>query len=387
MQQWVLHSQLLVAIQDNDLESANDVLQQDNMDADVRFSIGSGNQIPAICLCVERGLYEMSKVLIAYGCSINQVDDCGYTPLHLAVSHQFVDLVRLLIGHRANVNSVSNYGQTPLHLAAQQSSLEIVQCLIDAGANLEKKDRDGRSALSVACICNQRQVAKYLIEIGCDVNCVDNCSNSPLLHAVNAGLALNYELIAVLLEAGADPNHSNKYGHTALVTVVRRGSEHSLDGLLSVQDLIDHGSHLDITSDPSSVGECPVHLSISRGQDRITEALVRAGSDLNIRNQRGFSPLHRVAREGKVDLVKLLIAAGADTRLPKQFWIDEGGTVREITNAELKRVLQERTGTVPSLKHSSRVTFRKWLGRHADAVIKQLNLPNRIRQYLLLNEF
>lgn len=123
MQLWTLHSKLLLAIQDNDLERAEDILRQGVVDPDVKFSIGHGSNVPAICLCVERGLYQMAKLLIEYGCSVNQVDDSGYTALHFSVSHQFLDLVKLLIANRANVNAVSNYGQTALHLACQQSSV------------------------------------------------------------------------------------------------------------------------------------------------------------------------------------------------------------------------------------------------------------------------
>lgn len=123
MEIWTLHSNLLLAIQDNDLESAEDILRQDHVDPDVKFNMGYGNQVPAICLCVERGLYQMAKLLIDYGCSVNQTDDLGYSPLHFAASHQFMDLMKLLVTNRANVNSVSNYGHTPLHLACQQSSV------------------------------------------------------------------------------------------------------------------------------------------------------------------------------------------------------------------------------------------------------------------------
>lgn len=257
--------------------------------------------------------------------------------------------------------------------------------LVEGGSNLEKKDRDGRTPLALACICNQRAVAKYLVSAGADVNSMDNCGNTSLLHAMNSGLTLNYELISMLLHAGADPNVCNKYGHTPLITAVRRGSEHSLDGLLTVRDLIDHGCDLNET-DHASYGESAIHLSISRGQDRITEALVRAGSDVNARNQRGFSPLHRLAREGKTDMVKLLIAAGADTRLPKQFFVDEAGVVRQIADPELRHLLQSRTGCFPSLKHLARVSIRRFLERRADHVIRHLNLPSTLRQYLLLLE-
>ena len=128
MHLWTLHSNLLLAIQDNDLDRAEDILRQDKVDPDVKFSIGAGSNVPALSLCVERGLYQMAKLLIDYGCSVNQVDDSGYTALHFSVSHQFVDLVRLLISNRANVNAVSNYGQTALHLACQQSSVGQYSC-------------------------------------------------------------------------------------------------------------------------------------------------------------------------------------------------------------------------------------------------------------------
>ena len=137
MQLWTLTSKLLLAIQDNDLEAAEDLLRQGSVDADTRFSMGHGSQVPAICLCVERGLYQMAKLLIDYGCSVNQVDDSGYTALHFSVSHQFLDLVKLLIANRANVNAVSNYGQTALHLACQQSSVGesvCVACLLIDGS-------------------------------------------------------------------------------------------------------------------------------------------------------------------------------------------------------------------------------------------------------------
>lgn len=217
------------------------------------------------------------------------------------------------------------------------------------------------------------------------MNTSDNCGNTPLLHAINSGLSLNFDIISLLLEGGANPNHCNKYGQTALITAVRRSSEHCLDGLLTVKDLIDHGCDLN-DCEPSTFGETALHLAISRGQDRITETLVRSGSNVNSRNQRGYSPLHRLAREGKVDLVKLLIAAGADVTLPKQFWVDEEGTVRQIHEPQLRALLAEQTGCFPSLKHLARVRLRRWLERRADVVIKQLNLPNTLRQYLLLME-
>lgn len=123
MQVWTLHSQLLLSIEDNDLEAADSILKLPEIDPDVKFKISSNNNVPAISLAIERGHYDMAKLLIGYGSSVNLVDDCGCTPLHFAVNNQNVRLLKLLIANRANVNFVSYFGQTPIHLAAALSSV------------------------------------------------------------------------------------------------------------------------------------------------------------------------------------------------------------------------------------------------------------------------
>jgi serine/threonine-protein phosphatase 6 regulatory ankyrin repeat subunit A len=382
---WGLHSSLLIAIQENDIEGAKEVLRQESVDADVSFfHNGRSYGTPALCLCVERGLYDMTKLFISYGCSVNAPDDNGYTALHFSCSHQFADIVTLLVSNRANVNAVSNLSQTPLHLASQQSSLEIVKTLVSHGANVNKRDADGKTALSIACICNQTDIVTFLIKSGADVNAIDTTLNSPLLHAVNAGLSLNYELIKVLLEAGADANRVNDLGCSPLFTVIRRSSEHDLNGFLSLEALIEYNVDLNKKHPPMN-DETALHLSISRCQDTLTESLIRAGVDVNERNTRdNYSPLHRLSREGKKDLVEVILAAGADVSLPKTFYVDESGVRRDIQDPEIRNLLESKAGKAPSLKHLSRLALRRWLERRADRVIKQLFLPISLKEYLLL---
>lgn len=277
-------------------------------------------------------------------------------------------------------------------------SAEIVSNLVEAGANVEKRDCDGRTPLAMACVCNQVSIVTYLVKVvKVNVNTLDNCGNSPLLHAINCGLSLNYDLISSLLDAGANVNHVNQHGTSPLFTAIRRSSEHSLDSILTVQGLIQSGVHLNHPE--PGLGESPLHLSISRGQDSITEALIRAGADVNAVNASGHSALHRLAQEEKTELVHLLLAAGARVDLRKSFWLDESGIgVREFKNLQLRQLLGLQSPTqlygrhsaipakVSSLKHLSRVAIRKWLERKADVVIKQLPMPKTLKHYLLLLE-
>ncbi|XP_054162275.1 putative ankyrin repeat protein RF_0381 [Oppia nitens] len=358
------------------------------VDSDVRFYSGT-HHMPALCLCAQRGHLDLVKLLLKYGCSTNQVDTNGRSALHFACNHLFVEIVKLLIANRATLNMASNYGHIPLHLAAQQPSLELVRLLVESGSDLEKKDLDGRTPLVLAILNNQFEIVEFLVLQGSDVNTVDNCGNTPLLHAINSGLSINPEIVKILLQAGANPNISNNYGLNPLITTIRRSSDHTLDGQDTVRHLIDHNCDLNIYEYDSAIcGESALHLAISRNQDRITEMLIRAGADVNVPNQMGLTPISRLVKEGKIDLIKLMIASGADTNLNRNLSLNEAVLRNHLINNdnEVNKLIVDQSHCFLRLKHLCRVRLRSWLERRADYVIKQTPIPSTIRRYLLLND-
>lgn len=119
MQQWTLYSRFQTAIQFNDLTAAECLLRK-GIDSDYRF----GNaRTPALCMSSKSGHYDLVRLLIDHGCSVNQSDENGFTALHFACIYIFVEIARLLVQHRANLEAVNLYGCTPLHLAVQHKSL------------------------------------------------------------------------------------------------------------------------------------------------------------------------------------------------------------------------------------------------------------------------
>lgn len=259
---------------------------------------------------------------------------------------------------------------------------EIVQELIDGGAELDKEDSRGRSPLSLACIHNQSRVVEIFLNAGANVNHEDKDGDSPLLHTIKSGLCLNSNIVGTLLKAGANPNHMNSFGQTPLTFTVRRCSETNLEGQVAVKQLIDHNCHVNV-QEAGPFGENAIHLAISRGQDRITEMLIRAGCDLSCVNQFGATPLERVCKEGKIDLVKLMLAAGSPVNLSQSYW--DYFECYQSDDEPLRETLRSHANTTQNLKHFCRVRLRNLWGRRSDEIVEKINLPSCIKEYLRLN--
>lgn len=69
----------------------------------------------------------------------------------------------------------------------------------------------------------------------------------------------------------------------------------------------------------------PIHSAVASGDIGVVEALVRAGADLDARQQAGYTPLMGAAAQGASTIVERLLAAGARRRLAD----DDGRTAAD----------------------------------------------------------
>lgn len=88
---------------------------------------------------------ETCQLLIDAGATVNQEDDDGYSPLHLAAAHGYLEVAELLIANGANVNAVDHQKQTPLHMAADAGQPDMCELLLNKGAELKVLDIARRS--------------------------------------------------------------------------------------------------------------------------------------------------------------------------------------------------------------------------------------------------
>jgi ankyrin repeat protein len=216
----------------------------------------------------------------------------GETALMWAVAEGHAEMARELIAHGADVNARSNVnrwerqttseprekwlplgGLTPLLFAARQGCLDCAQVLV------------GKSA---------------------DVNAVDPTGISPSLMAIING---HYDVAGFLLEKGADPNLADETGRTALYSAVDfhtmpqdnrpapRVTGNRLTAMDLVKLLVQKGANVNAPLHKQQ----PYRAKLDRGDDTMLTT--------------GATPVLRAAKAGDVEVIRFLLAHGADPKL------------------------------------------------------------------------
>ncbi|CAE1312967.1 unnamed protein product [Acanthosepion pharaonis] len=122
-------------------------------------------------------------------------------------------------------NSLDDWPGQMIHQAAIYNNSELMQCLLegDEVANINNVDGIGRTAVYTAVTNQSMECLKHLIRHGANINLPGGpkCQNNTPLHiAVKEGL---YDMVVMLLEAGAEINNLDKFNMTPLKVAELKG--------------------------------------------------------------------------------------------------------------------------------------------------------------------
>ncbi len=284
--------------------------------------------------------FEITKILIKYS---NNPD--GLPPLLYAIKRNDFTAVKIMLKYGADPHTRAlcsiYWGQpgTPMEYACAYSTVEMVSIFLESGVTAESSPSGNQvinSPFLVATAFNNIHVLNFLISIGFE----KSISQSTLNWALYTAAMKEYTtVVEILLKNGANPldplpTFRNKCCWQLLSSNVGILALFIKCGFVNVDfNEIVQGSPLyHRFIDSSEVNEvftllfekgklnldakdshgCTiVHRAVERGNVLLLDWLVKAGADLNIKNNAGRAPL-TIAKEVRQELVCYLIEKGAN---------------------------------------------------------------------------
>lgn len=164
--------------------------------------------------------------LLAQGADVNTRDAQGRTPAMSATYAKRAQTVKALIEAGADVNIRDGMLNNPFLYAGAEGLLDILKLTVEAGADPKLTNRYGGTALIPAAERGHVDVVKYLLtHTRIDVNHVNNLGWTALLEAIilSDGGPRHQEIVALLIQHGADVNLPDRSGRTPLRHARERG--------------------------------------------------------------------------------------------------------------------------------------------------------------------
>ena len=191
--------------------------------------------------------------------------------------------------------------------APEPKNLKSIVALLGSGTSPHARDALGRSLLSNAAARGNAQMVGFLLQKGANPNTPDADGSLVLGRAIEED---HLEVVRLLMAKGAKVNTVSQGGDTKgmppLILAVLG------DNIQITKILIQAGA--DIKAIDPRLGNTALGWACGIGNVALARLLLDKGSPVDWRNSMGITPLMGAAMAGKPELVKLLIARGANVR-------------------------------------------------------------------------
>lgn len=318
-------SPLFLAAQSGDLDSFRVLFSGCTLPQSFRHAIHAacaGGNLKIVTMLLN--LSETHPMLLDRDASpVNERQETGETPLHVACSSRHKEVVKRLLERGADYNAESSktvnvplgreadylvqssFGKTPLHIASENGDVEIVNLLLLSGASIVVPDSLEDTPLHSAIDNGHVEVVVRLldhahdaadVDLGVIINAPGSGGFTPLHLAVLRG---HVHLAKLCLDRGANVHATDGLlGYTPMHHVCSYESQFSameilqnmrvLAKLLLLHDL-DRSTALDTSLDRST----PLMLASNNGHKKLVKLILKyAPGSVMDRDKNGLSALH-----------------------------------------------------------------------------------------------
>ena len=235
----------------------------------------------SVIKAASRGDFAAVRNLIGAGTDVNEPSADGSTALLWAAYHGDADMAKALLAAGAEVDVANRYGITPLLQASRMGDAATIKVLLDAGAKVDLAHPDGETPLMAASRTGRIDAVNLLLEHGADPNASDTFQEeTSLMRATAEG---HVEVVDALLKAGANPNAQ---AHVTSLTE-RKNADHYTGGFTALM------------------------WAARNGNEELVRRLVAAGADLNMRNGDDATATMIAIVNDRFDMAEMLVELGA----------------------------------------------------------------------------
>jgi ankyrin repeat protein len=300
----------------------------------------------ALILAAERNDAQMVDLLLGAGADAKAANAYGATALYAAAANPGPAITEKLLAAGANPNAHLLSGETPLMKAARQGNLATVRALLASKADPNAQEgKGGQTALMWAMSERQAAVAEELVRHGADVNARSKTGFTALMFAAQQGDVVSArillkakanpndaipksgatpliiasaigkpDVVALLLDNGANPNAVDANGFTSLHHAVR-DSDYGLDPASKATSVTVVKTLLARGANPNA--------RLELDKDKIAAERKAQAGNAGARTKRtsititeieleGATPLALAAEVNNLEAVKALVEGGAD---------------------------------------------------------------------------
>jgi ankyrin repeat protein len=357
--------------------------------AGAKASLAHPDGETALMAASRTGRQDAVKLLMEAGSDVNAATYQQETALMWAAAEGHAGVVKALLDGKADPNRKTRIttieqrknadhptgGLTALMYAVRNGHTAVAQALAAGGADLNLTNGDGATALIIAIINDRFDLASTLLDLGANANdgalyfAVDmhdattdmRARDGSRLRADHTNTMTSLDLIAKLLERGADPNkaftgqlHNSTLccGEEVNASAFYRASVAA--DVEALKLMLKHGADVEWSPKPvkkpgndeeggggrgnANVGRTPIMASLTGGRgaafaagpgfERLgpppfreasnrepveaVKVLLAAGANPNVKGPDGSTPLHQAVTARQVPIIRELVTAGAN---------------------------------------------------------------------------
>jgi uncharacterized protein len=230
----------------------------------------------------DRNCVDLATALLDHGASVDARDRLGARPLSHAARPGHLEMVDLLLQRGAPIDARDLAGSTALYVAAERGQAAVVQRLIDKGADVNLKGRSGASPLAAAAFACRASIVKLLLAHGADGRTPDDTGKPPIVYAAASG---QFDIVKQLLALDIDINA--RYANDLSLLMWASGPDEQVaepQALEIVSYLLDAGAHID---DQDARGRTALMIAAEGNRSEVVKVLLAHGADPAIKDKAG----------------------------------------------------------------------------------------------------